>query len=246
MICRRPNPNPRVRLFCFPYAGGGASIFAHWADYLPEDLEVNAVQLPGHETRIGDTPHSDLNSLLDEIIPILYPYFSQPFALIGHSMGALISYELARKVRRELAIQPVRLFLSGLRALQIPNPDRPLHSLKRDEFLNQLQSRYGMPASLMQHGELLDLFLPLLKANFEMCETYVYRCEAPLNCPISVFGGLEDSRISQRDLDPWKSHTTKELKLRMLEGNHYFFEHVWMDVVNFVARDLADFPAPRG
>ena len=241
IVCRRPRPDARVRLFCFPYAGGGASIFHRWPEYLPEDIELNAIQLPGHETRIGDPPHADLDPLLLELAGVLQPYLSRPLALLGHSMGALISYELARRIRREGGVSPTILFLSGLRALQIPNPDPPLHSLSRPDFLQQLQTRYGMPASLIQQSELLELFMPLLRANFQMCETYTYSPEPPLDCPLSVFGGLQDPRISREDLAAWKLQTNRELRLRMIEGDHYFFEHSWMDIAYLVARDLADF-----
>jgi medium-chain acyl-[acyl-carrier-protein] hydrolase len=241
IICRRPHPAPRVRLFCFPYAGGGASTFSRWPEFLPEGVELNAIQLPGHETRIGDSPYQDLASLIEDLKRVLEPSFSRPFALLGHSMGALISYELARSIRREFDIQAAGLFLSGLRALQIPSPDLPLHSLEKSEFLRQLQSRYGMPASLLQASELVELFLPLLRANFKMCETYVYTPEPPLECPLSIFGGLQDARISRQDLAAWKLQTTKAVRLRMIEGNHYFFEHSWLEIVSFVARDLADY-----
>jgi medium-chain acyl-[acyl-carrier-protein] hydrolase len=245
IVCRRPSSKARVRLFCFPYAGGGASIFARWPQYLPEEIELNAMQLPGHEDRIADSPYTDLGSLLSEVTRNLQPLLDKPFALLGHSMGALICYELARKIRRDFRQQPARLFLSGLRALQIPNPDTPLHSLGTAEFLQQLQARYGMPSSILCQSELLDLFVPLLQADFQLCETYAYTPEPPFDCPMSVFGGLEDCRVSRGDLAAWKSHTTGSLRLRMLEGNHYFFEHLWVEMARAVAQDLAEYvPAP--
>jgi medium-chain acyl-[acyl-carrier-protein] hydrolase len=241
VVCRRPRPDARVRLFCFPYAGGGASIFQRWPEYFPEDIELNAIQLPGHETRICDPPHSGLHPLLCELAEVLQPHLSRPFALLGHSMGALISYELTRRIRRDVGVLPTVLFLSGLRALQIPNPDPPLHSLSDPDFIQQMQTRYGMPATLRQESELLELFMPLLRANFQMCETYTYLPEPPLDCPLSVFGGLQDPRISREDLAAWKLQTRRELRLRMIEGGHYFFEHSWMDIAYLVARDLTDF-----
>jgi medium-chain acyl-[acyl-carrier-protein] hydrolase len=241
IVCRCPRPDALVRLFCFPYAGGGASTFHRWPEYLPDDIELNAIQLPGHETRIGDNPYVELSLLLQELMRVLRPFFTQPFAFLGHSMGALIGYELARAIRREGGALPSVLFLSGLRALQIPNPDPPLHDLSERHFLQQLQSRYGMPVNLMQKSELLEVFLPLLRANFRMCETYVYTPEAPLDCPLSVFGGLQDARISRDDLAAWRVQTNCDLRLRMLEGDHYFFEHSWMDIAYLVGRDLADF-----
>jgi medium-chain acyl-[acyl-carrier-protein] hydrolase len=237
-VCWHPQPDAKVRLFCFPYAGGGASLFSRWSEHLPNGIELHAVQLPGHETRIAEPAHRDLNPLLVQLKEVLTPYLDRPFALLGHSMGALVCYELARKMRKESEIQPAILFLSGVRALHIPNPDPHLYALDKSDFLKQLQFRYGMPARLLQDSDLMELFIPLLRANFQMCESYVYQPDLPLSCPISIFGGLDDPRISPEDLAVWKQHTTGQFRLRMLEGGHYFFEDAWTEVAAYVAQDL--------
>jgi medium-chain acyl-[acyl-carrier-protein] hydrolase len=245
IVCRRPNPEAAVNLFCFPYAGGGASMFSKWSDELDGAIRLNAVQLPGHETRIGEAPVCDLPSLLDELSEIVRPFLDAPFALLGHSMGALIGFELARLIRKKYGREPVRIFLSGLRALQLCDPDPPLHLIPGPQFLEELQLRYGLPAQLLADPELLQLFLPLLQADFRLCESYTYSADTALDCPISVFGGLDDRKVCREAQACWQAHSTRPLKLRMLEGDHYFFETAWRQLVRFVVEDLRETNIPE-
>jgi medium-chain acyl-[acyl-carrier-protein] hydrolase len=232
-------PAARIRLFCFPYAGGGASTYTRWSESLPDFVEVNAVQLPGHETRIADPPFTDLQSLLAALGDAILDRLDRPFALFGHSMGALISFELARLLRRDFRLLPVHLFISGLRPVQLPESDPPIHHLSAEDALQELQARYGLPGALLDDPELQRLFIPLLQADFSICETYVYRAEEPLDCPISVFGGLDDQKVDYRVLGDWQLHTTKPLKLQILPGGHFFFESAWPELSRSVSEDLS-------
>ena len=122
-------PQTCFRLFCFPYAGGGASIFRTWPERLPPDIEVCAIQLPGREDRFGEPTFENLSSVIDVLADVLCPYTDFPFAFFGHSLGALISFELTRRLRRQKTPCPMQLFVSGHRAPQIPDPDPPIHQL---------------------------------------------------------------------------------------------------------------------
>jgi surfactin synthase thioesterase subunit len=221
---RQPVPEARLRLFCFPYAGAGALIFRTWSDGLPADVEICPVQLPGRGTRVRELPFTQLSPLVEALAQALAPLLDRPFAFFGHSLGALVSFELARRVRRQYGVHPVRLFVSAGRAPQIPHRGPPIHALPEKEFLAELRRLNGTPSELLGHEELMAIMLPLLRADFAVYETYVYSTEPPLSCPISVFGGLHDHRVNNSDLEAWGAQTDVSFSLRMLPGDHFFLK----------------------
>jgi surfactin synthase thioesterase subunit len=238
IACRKPSPQARLRLFCFPYAGGGVSIFRAWSDGLPADVEVCPIQLPGRGTRLMEPPFTRLSPLIHALAEALFPLLDIPFAFFGHSLGALVSFELARQLRREFAVQPVRLFVSADRAPQIPNRDRAVHSLPEREFLAELCRLNGTPRQVLQDEELRQIMLPLLRADFAVCETYEYANETPLNCPISAFGGLQDHRVNRGDLEAWREQTSASFSLRMFPGDHFFLNTTQAPLLGALFQEL--------
>ena len=221
---RKPDPQSRLRLFCLPYAGAGALIFHKWSDALPRDIEVCPIQLPGRGTRLTEPPFTKLPGLIEALARVLVPLLDKPFAFFGHSLGALIGFELARQIRRQHGLHPVRLFVSAGRAPQIPHRTQPIHTLPDNEFLTELRRLNGTPRELLDHEELMEVMLPIVRADFALYETYLYSAEPPLNCPISAFGGLQDRRISASDLEAWRSQTSASFSLRMFPGDHFFLK----------------------
>ena len=240
MTCRKPIPQARLRLFCFPYAGGGVSIFRAWSDGLPADVEVCPVQLPGRGTRLMEPPFTRLSPLIQALAQALFPLLDKPFAFFGHSLGALVSFELARQLRRQYAVQPVRLFISADRAPQIPNRDPPVHNLPEGEFLLELRRLNGTPSEVLEDEELRQIMLPLLRADFAVYETYGYSTEPPLNCPISAFGGLQDHRVSRGDLEAWRDQTSVSFSLRMFPGDHFFLNTTQPVVLRALSQELRE------
>jgi medium-chain acyl-[acyl-carrier-protein] hydrolase len=235
---RKPNPQARLRLFCFPYAGTGASIFRTWSDGLPADVEVCPVQLPGRGTRLTETPFTQLTPLVQALAEALVPLVDKPFAFFGHSLGALVGFELARQLRRQSGVQPVRLFVSADRAPQIPHRDRPIHALPEREFLAQLRRLNGIPGKVLEEMDLMRIMLPVLRADFGVYETYVYSNEPPLNCPISIFGGLQDHRVSRGDLEAWRDQTSVSFSLRMFPGDHFFLNTTQPLLLQVLSQEL--------
>lgn len=219
---RKPNPRARLRLFCFPYAGAGALIFRGWSDGLPADVEVCPVQLPGRGTRLMERPFNQLSRLTQALAQALVPLLDMPFAFFGHSLGALVSFELARHLRSLYGMGPVRLIVSASPAPQFPHRDRPIHSSPEKEFVEQVRRLNGTPRELLEHEELMEIVLPLLRADFALYETYVYSPEPPLSCPISTFGGLQDRKVGHSDLNGWRDQTNASFSLRMFPGDHFF------------------------
>src|ERR1035441_10334502 len=155
--CRKPGPKTRLRLFCFPYAGAGAGTFLTWSDNLPADVEVCPVQLPGRGARMTERPFTQLSPLVEALAQALAPLLDKPFAFFGHSLGALVSFELARQIRRQYGVHPVRLFVSAGRAPQIPDRLPAIHTLPDKEFLLELRRLNGTLSELLDHEELMNI-----------------------------------------------------------------------------------------
>lgn len=245
----RPVARPRARLFCFPYAGGNAMAFRGWAEGLPADVELCAVQLPGRGSRFRERAITRLGALLDELERALAPGLDVPFALFGHSMGALIAYELACRLRDRGGPAPVHLFLSGRSAPGLPPSEPPASDLPDAEFLDRLRRYGGTPEEVLAQPELMELLLPVLRADFTLIETWKDAGHAPLDVPFSVLGGLEDAGAGRDRLEGWRARTRSEFALRMLPGNHFFIQSAEATVLRILADALAPShaaPPPRG
>jgi medium-chain acyl-[acyl-carrier-protein] hydrolase len=238
IIYPKPNPKAYMRLFCFPYAGAGASIFRTWSAQLPPDIEVCSVQLPGRESRLKEPLFTDLAPLIHALTPALLPHLDLPFVFFGHSVGALISFEVARQLRRLQHSNPLHLFISGRQAPQLPAIDPPIHQLPDAEFKEELDRYNGTPRNVLQNVELMDLFLPILRADIAIDETYVYAPEAPLDGSISVFGGLGDGKVSRDSLSAWRDQTYGTFSLRMFPGDHFFLRSQQGALLEAISHDL--------
>jgi Predicted thioesterase involved in non-ribosomal peptide biosynthesis len=233
-----PNPQARLRLFCFPYAGGGASVFGSWSNLLPPWVEVCPIQLPGRENRVNEAPFKRLSVLLEELIEDLLPVFDLPFAFFGHSMGALISFELTHRLQQCNLSLPSQLFISGFGAPQAPDPQPPIHQLPLEEFVAAVRRYNGTPEEVWQHEELVKLLLPYLRADFEICETYIYQPDILLPMPITVYGGHQDPGIKLERLKAWREQTTKTCAVHMLPGDHFFLHSSRDQLLRTLSQEL--------
>lgn len=228
----RSNQRSLLRLFCFPYAGGAASAYRLWAGALAPEVDVCPVQLPGRGSRFREAPFRQATDLVSAAADGLRPMMDVPFALFGHSMGAIVAFELARELRRRCWPAPVLLAVSGRQAPPRPSPEPPFGHLPDPEFLREVRGRYdNIPDEVLAEDELLQLVLPALRADILVLESYPYTRELPLDCPISCFGGEEDRHVSREDLDAWAEHTRGGCKVRTFPGRHFFIdsarEAVW-------------------
>ncbi|MBV9389911.1 MAG: thioesterase [Chroococcidiopsidaceae cyanobacterium CP_BM_ER_R8_30] len=221
VTCPKPNSQAKLRLFCFPYVGASSLIFRTWSDSLPATIEVCPIKLPGRGTRFKEAPFNRLEPLVQAIACALKPHLDKPFAFFGHSMGGLVCFEVTRLLRRH-GIIPLHLFISGRQAPQIPYLKQSIHTLPEPEFLLELCRLNGTPKAVLENAELMQLFLPVLRADFSVLETYVYAQEPPLECPITAFGGLQDPEVNCEELEAWRQQTSSYFSLKMFRGDHFF------------------------
>lgn len=212
---------PAVRLFCLPYAGGSTAVFRGWAEKLPPSVQVCAVQLPGRDARADESPYRRLPSLITDLAAAVLPLLDRPYVVFGHSMGALVSFELVRQLRRQGAPLPAQLFLAAFRAPDLPNPNIRIHHLP-DEVIKTVLAKEGTPREVLQSEDLMRALLPTLRADFELCDTYEFVREAPLPIPVDVIGGMHDVRVGKADLEGWRSQAEVSFRLTMLPGPHLF------------------------
>jgi len=213
-------------------------VFHEWSNGLPADVEVCPIQLPGRGTRMMEPPYSRLSLLVEALIQALLPLLDKPFALFGHSLGSLVSFELARQIWANYQMRPVRLFVSAGPAPQIPRRNSPIHDLPEKEFLAELRRLNGIPAELLSNKELMDIVLPALRADFALFESYRYLSGPPLNCPISTFGGLSDNRVNHDDLEAWRDQTTLSFSIRMFPGDHFFLKSTQPLLLRALSQEL--------
>lgn len=236
---------PLFRLFCFPYAGGSAHLFRQWQSYFPHTLDVCLVHLPGRGIRISEPAFRRLPELISVLAPEMECYINDEFALYGHSMGAMISFELARELFRRHGRGPRRLFLSGSSAPQCRDTEKKTYDLPHDEFIAHLKELNGTPPALLEDRQTLEVFMPTLRADFEMVQTYEYRPGPPLPCPLNIYGGLQDPDVAPEKLRAWQLQTTAAFDLKMFEGDHFFIQSSGTNFIHALKQDvLAAFQGP--
>jgi medium-chain acyl-[acyl-carrier-protein] hydrolase len=217
-----PDARARVRLFCFPYAGGSALIFRRWPEQLSPAVEVCPVLLPGRGPRRREPAFMDLHGLVEALLPVMAEHLDRPFALFGHSMGGAIAFELARRLRRAYGVEPRHLFISGRRAPHLPDVEQPIYNLPEPEFREELRRLNGTPAEVLEHPELMEMLMPLLRADISVSQTYACEERPSLTCPVTVFGGTRDVYDEPAGLEAWREHTAGPFDLRMFDGDHFF------------------------
>ena len=243
----RVESNARLRLFLFPYAGGGPAVFGNWASGFPNDIETWIAHYPGRGSRYSETPVKELDNLVEGLAHAIQPLIEKPFAFFGHSLGGLVAFELARYLKSNHLPQPIAMFISGCAAPQLPGQHPPLYSLTDAEFLSALKQFNGIPTELLQQPDAMELLLPILRADFQTVETYRFiPPESPLEIPIIALGGLDDPRVSREALEEWATQTSTRFKSIYFPGDHFFFNSAKNEIVRTIAEEMmSSLPAQR-
>ncbi|AMP07568.1 thioesterase II family protein [Collimonas pratensis] len=225
------------RLFTFPFAGGGSAIYRQWPARLP-GVEVMAVCLPGREMRIEEAPFDSMAALMQKLLQEIAPLLDRPFAFFGHSMGALMAFELARQLAKMNLPQPEQLFLSAFQAPENLAERHILHKLSDADFLRQLIRYGGIPAAVLDAPELLKMILPAMRADFSMIETFGFNAGKPIASDIVAFCGSHDHAALRQDMLGWRDQTSAGFSLSELPGGHFFLKSAESDLLQLIEASL--------
>ena len=236
----------KIKLFCFPYAGGSAVIYNKWKPYLDSEIELVPVELAGRGKRIRDAFYNDVPEVIEDVFNVVKEQIPQsPYALFGHSMGGMISYELAQKIRACNLRLPLHLFVAGRSAPHVKRPDEKKYHLMSDaDFKAEVIGLGGTPVEFFEHPELMNILLPLLKNDFRIAEADRAMNEIqPLDGNITVFFG-KDEDLTPEQCDGWKKHTKQLCSIHYFEGGHFFLHTQTEQIVNFINRTLSSTANP--
>lgn len=238
---------PSARLFCFPHAGGTVTNFRRWPDGLPARLEVRAAQLPGRADRLRVPPLSSMPTLVDALVQALMPYLGTRFAFFGHSMGAVLAFEVASALASHGLRMPEHLIVSGRRPPGVPGSEPDTHQLPDEEFVAEIDRRYGgIPRQLRHNHEVMALLLPGLRADVTALETHRPAACAPLGLPITAFGGAQDSLTPRAHLEAWRHLGDGPFRLRIFPGGHFYLDTQRAKVLEDLSATLAPMLRDRG
>jgi len=238
VIYPKPNPQARMRLFCFPYAGGTAAVFRNWPRYLPSEIEVCAILYAGRGSRLAEPLSEDVVDVINGVYSDLQPFLKKPFAFFGHSMGALVSYEFARRLQRERQPEPFQLFVSGCTAPHLRDLAEPTYNLPESEFIAELRRLQGTPAEVLDNAELMQFMMPIIRTDFKASQTYRYIPGPLLECPIRAFGGLKDETVPREKVEAWTEHTSGSFRAQMLPGDHFFLNTSQSLLTTIIAQEM--------
>lgn len=213
--------NCRLRLFCFPFAGGSSSVYRDWADQLPDHIDLRVADLPGRGVRFSEPLIHDMEELVEQLADDFSSYQDTPFVFFGHSIGSLVSFNLARALRKRGMPMPEAMLVSGKKPPHFPAAQK-LHKLSDGPLTEALQNYNGTPEVVIGNPELMSIFLPIMRADFSLDENFQYVPEPGFDFPIYAFGGTDDSAVPPDALVEWQNHTVSHFDAKLFPGGHFY------------------------
>ncbi|MEO6504014.1 MAG: alpha/beta fold hydrolase [Jatrophihabitantaceae bacterium] len=234
------NPAGAMRLFLFPFAGGNANTFRPWQELLGPRLELRVAQLPGRGVRLFDPPMTDMDELVARLTRAVTGLADRPFAFFGHSLGALVAFEVARQLRRAGRPEPISLWVSGAEGPQTRVVRRQLHTMADAELIAALADYNGTPPEMLADQELMQLVLPGLRADFALNERYVYRPEPALDLPIHLLLGDQDPYVEAELASGWSLESSRPVRRHLFAGHHFFLDEHRRSIATLLADTVAE------
>lgn len=223
----------KVTLFCIPYAGGSAVIYSKWKKYIDDCIEIVPIELAGRGKRFSEDQYDNIADAVDDVYEAIKNKIKGPYALFGHSMGSIIAYELAQKIKNSDIPNPQYIFVSGRKPPHIERDEKIVHKLPDDEFIKEILDMGGTQKEIFENNELLELFLPIIRKDFRIVENYKYVNKSSLDIDMIVLYGDEE-KIQHNEAKQWSIHTNKSCKIFKIEGNHFFINHSSKEVVDII------------
>ena len=216
-------PAEQAHLFCFPWSGGQAVSYRSWERFMPASVQLCPIEFPGHGTRFSEALLDTVDELIPQLIRDILPILDRPFFVFGHSLGALLGFEFCRHLIEVHNIVPCRLFVSGRRAPQRKSPPTLRHTLLDQDLIDNVIELGGVPAELLDSGDLMSLILPILRSDFRLTELYENISPSPLPIPITAITGESDPEVSIQEMQDWKEVSADSFSLHSFDGDHFYF-----------------------
>ena len=217
----------KANLICFPHAGGSKFSYNRFVDVAPGDLTVIPIELPGRGARIHEDLIHDTPGMVDDVFNQIKGKVMTdvPYALYGHSMGALVGYLVTRRIAQERMPMPIHLFFSGAKPPSTIEDEPPVHLFKREELIDELRKLGGIPDRILNNEKLIHFLEPIVRADFRVIRTYQHQRGLPFDLPLTVIIGTREN-ISAPQAQLWQQETSKKIELKFFEGDHFFiFDH---------------------
>jgi surfactin synthase thioesterase subunit len=221
--------NPKITLYCLPFAGGHTLSYRDFQANVAENILIKPLELPGRSKRIREPLLTNLEAMADDVFQqVISDFNGQLYAIYGHSMGATLGYLLTKRLVNAGKPAPLHLFVSGRKAPSVVNDEPPKHQRPKQAFLNHINELGGLPPELLEDTEVMDFLEPILRADFQAIETYIYQPSSPFDIPISILHGLADKEVAYQDLLPWQQESRQPIAIKTFAGGHFFiFEHLF-------------------
>lgn len=239
VTCPVPKPMAKSRLFCLPFAGGGALEYRQWGNRFAQHIEVCPIQLPGRENRYGEPNDADIRSLACQLKTVLDPFCDKPYAIYGHSMGALIAYELVREIEQSGLPTPRTLIAAAHRAPHLPPRRPPIYHLPDPQFIAKLKEYGGFSDAILESAEMMDFLLPVLRGDFKRCDQYQLPQPSKIKTSLQIMAGSHDPHVLVSDAQAWSELTTGQCAFNLYEGGHFFLRDQAANVIQAIERSMA-------
>lgn len=233
-------PEAKIRIYCLSYAGGGASIYYTWNNFFSTNVEICPVQLPGREERLNESPIKDFETLIAVLLPMVAKTIDRPYAIYGHSLGACLGYELARRLLVQYHLPPVCYFGGAHRSPCVPYYYSSVKFMSDEEMLKMVSRFNGLPPAFFESQEIIDLMVPLLRSDLLLCESYQHQPGSSLDSDMVIFWGKFDSNISHEKLSAWPKHSNRNVQMIALDGDHFFIKTHKLDVLEKIRTTLEE------
>ena len=237
----------KIKLFCLPYAGGSATVYSKWRTFLNPNIQIVPMEMAGRGARFKEGFYQSIAEAVNDLyVKIDFKSNHYPYAFFGHSMGSFLVYELCRKIATDKQKGPIHIFVSGMQPPHIKKERKILHQLPLDEFKEEIIKLGGTPREVFENQELMDFFVPILKADYKIFETYQYLPnDTKFDCGITAFYGLSDKTTFDEMLE-WGNYTSDSSKVYQYEGGHFFIHNHTAAIVDVINKTLSNFFSGRG
>ncbi|MFF3734881.1 thioesterase II family protein [Streptomyces sp. NPDC002476] len=233
-----PRPDAAVRVVCLPHAGGSATFYRPVSAALPASTDVLAVQYPGRQDRRAEPCVATIEELADRVTPVLLAWTDRPLVLFGHSMGATLGYEIARRLEHDHGIVPHALFASARRAPSVSRTET-VHLRDDDALVEEMRLLSGTESAILDDTELIRMALPAIRADYRAAETYVHRPGPKLRCPVWSLVGDNDPKVALDEARAWSRHTEGAFEFRVFEGGHFYLTEHQQEIVRLITERAA-------